>query len=105
MVYFYAWQHVLQHCKLGYWHGIIRLLVRLEADACWCMCRFVHAQLLNDSSISLTLNMSGGACPRGRDSIPLQLSRHLEMRLADAEGLSDVRHWLQLLGTRLCCPV
>lgn len=35
---------------------------------------------------------------RAPECIPLQLSRHLERRVADAEGVADVRHWLQLLG-------
>lgn len=83
----------------------ILFLSYFQAVACWCKCRFVHAQLLNDSNISLTFHMSGGGRPRGVDCIPLQLSRHLEMRVAEAEGLLDVRHWLQLLGSHPCCQL
>lgn len=77
------------------------------ASECRCMhyaksvmlCRFVHAQQLEAMNVSLTFHMAMGLWPRPPACIPLQLSRHLECRLADAEGVANVRHWLQLIGS------
>ena len=66
-----------------------------------CTCRFVHAQQLEDVNISLTFHMAGAMQARPPACIPLQVSPHLEARLAEAEGVSNVRHWLQLIGLRL----
>lgn len=69
-----------------------------------CMlCRFVHAQQLETMNVSLTFHMAMGLRPRPPACIPLQLSRHLECRLADMEGVANVRHWLQLIGA--CAPL
>lgn len=62
------------------------------------LCRFVHAQQLEAMNVSLTFHMAMGLRPRPPACIPLQLSRHLECRLADVEGVANVRHWLQLIG-------
>ena len=35
---------------------------------------------------------------RAREAIPLQLSRLLEERMAIAEGVRNVHHWLSLIG-------
>ena len=66
------------------------------------LCRFVHAQQLEAMNVSLTFHMAMGLRPRPPACIPLQLSRHLERRLADVEGVASVRHWLHLIGT--CAP-
>lgn len=62
-------------------------------------CRFVHAQQLEAMNISLTFHLGMGWRARPPACIPLQLSRHLECRVANVEGVAHVRHWLQLLGT------
>ena len=67
------------------------------------LCRFVHAQQLEAMNVSLTFHMAMGLRPRPPACIPLQLSRHLERRLADVEGVASVRHWLHLIGT--CAPL
>lgn len=70
--------------------------------SCWQQqvpCRFVHAQQLEAMNVSLTFHMAMGLRPRPPACIPLQLSRHLECRLADVEGVANVRHWLHLIGT------
>lgn len=64
-------------------------------------CRFVHAQQLEESNISLTFHMGLGLRPRPPACIPLQLSRHLESRVAEVEGVANVRHWLRLIGATL----
>lgn len=64
----------------------------------WHLCRFAHAQQLKDVNISLTFHMASGMRARPPACIPLQVSRHLEARLAEAEGVSNVRHWLRLIG-------
>lgn len=63
------------------------------------LCRFVHAQQLEAMNVSLTFHMAMGLRPRPPACIPLQLSRHLECRVADVEGVANVRHWLHLIGT------
>ena len=73
---------------------------------CWqqkMLCRFVHAQQLEATSVSLTFHMAMGLRSRPPPCIPLQLSRHLECRVADVEGVANVRHWLHLIGT--CRPL
>jgi hypothetical protein len=62
------------------------------------LCRFVHAQHLEESNISLMFHMGAGMRARPPACAPLQLSRHLEARVADLEGVSNVRHWLRLIG-------
>jgi len=42
--------------------------------------------------------MGAGMQARPPACAPLQLSRHLEARVADLEGVSNVRHWLRLIG-------
>ena len=42
--------------------------------------------------------MGAGMRARPAACAPLQLSRHLEARVADLEGVSNVRHWLRLIG-------
>ncbi|KAL0039566.1 hypothetical protein WJX77_002084 [Trebouxia sp. C0004] len=59
---------------------------------------FVHAQHLEESNISLMFHMGAGMRARPPGCAPLQLSRHLEARVADLEGVSNVRHWLRLIG-------
>ncbi|DBA69067.1 TPA: hypothetical protein ACH3X2_013228 [Trebouxia sp. C0005] len=59
---------------------------------------FVHAQHLEESNISLLFHMGAGMRARPAACAPLQLSRHLEARVADLEGVSNVRHWLRLIG-------
>ncbi|KAL3143189.1 hypothetical protein ABBQ38_002046 [Trebouxia sp. C0009 RCD-2024] len=59
---------------------------------------FVHAQQLETVNINLTFHMGMGLRARPPACIPLQLSRHLECRLANVEGVANVRHWLQLIG-------
>ena len=61
-------------------------------------CRFVHAQCLEQENISLNVHMSMGLRAHPPACIPLQLSRHLEGRVAELEGVADVRHWLRLIG-------
>lgn len=60
--------------------------------------RLVHAQHLEESNISLMSHMGPGVRARPPACAPLQLSRHLEARVADLEGVSNVRHWLRLIG-------
>lgn len=60
--------------------------------------RLVHAQHLEESNISLMFHMGPGVRARPPACAPLQLSRHLEARVADLEGVSNVRHWLRLIG-------
>jgi hypothetical protein len=43
---------------------------------------------------------TAGARIRTRDSVPLQVSRLLEERVAEAEHVRDVRHWLSLIGAK-----
>jgi hypothetical protein len=46
-----------------------------------------------------TLHLSSaGARIRSPECLPLQVSRLLEERVADAEKIRDVRHWLSLIG-------
>lgn len=49
---------------------------------------------------SVTLcDQTAGARIRSPESVPLQVSRLLEERIAEAEhGVKDVRHWLSLIG-------
>ncbi len=61
-------------------------------------CRFVHAQHLEESNINLMFHMGAGVRARPPACAPLQLSRHLEARVADLEGVANVRHWLRLIG-------
>lgn len=42
--------------------------------------------------------LAAGARIRASDCVPLQISRLLEERIAEAEGVKDVRHWLSLIG-------
>ena len=84
--------------------------------------RYVHAQHLDEHNGGLTFDMQPGvmtsasSCAeakssstfghclcagtrlRAADSIPLQVSRLLEQRVAQAEGVRNVRHWLELIG-------
>ena len=64
-------------------------------------CRFAHVQQLEQENISLTFCMGQGCKVRPPACIPLQISRHLEVRLAEAEGIPNVRHWLRLIGLLL----
>ncbi|GAB4818813.1 hypothetical protein N2152v2_005859 [Parachlorella kessleri] len=59
---------------------------------------FVHAQHLEAENVSLCFQLQQGARAPARDSAELRLSRHIEERVADFEGVQDVRHWLQLIG-------
>lgn len=38
---------------------------------------------------------------RAREAIPLQVSRLLEERMAAAEGVRHVHHWLSIIGATL----
>lgn len=42
--------------------------------------------------------LAAGARTRSPECVPLQVSRLLEERVAEAEGIKDVRHWLSLIG-------
>ncbi|KAK9868843.1 hypothetical protein WJX84_005438 [Apatococcus fuscideae] len=59
---------------------------------------FVHEQLLDGTNTALWINLAPGLRPRDPIAIPLQVSRLLEERVAAAEGVPNVRHWLQLIG-------
>lgn len=41
-----------------------------------------------------------GARIRSPECVPLQVSRLLEERVAEAEGVNHVRHWLSLIGAQ-----
>ena len=60
--------------------------------------RFVHVQHLEAESLSLTFRLHQGSRPPTAAAAPLRLSRTVEERVADLEGLADVRHWMQLIG-------
>ncbi|KAK9844525.1 hypothetical protein WJX74_003603 [Apatococcus lobatus] len=59
---------------------------------------FVHTQLLEKVNTTLQVNIAPGLRLRHPASIPLQVSRLLEERVAHAEGIPNVRQWLQLVG-------
>ena len=53
----------------------------------------LHAAIVNSLHLACA-----GARIRAPECVPLQVSRLLEERVADAEGIRDVRHWLSLIG-------
>ncbi|KAK9814645.1 hypothetical protein WJX72_009229 [[Myrmecia] bisecta] len=59
---------------------------------------FAHVQQLEAVTATLVFHMHQGARLRAKDCIPLQVSRLLEDRMAHAEGIQHVRHWLQLIA-------
>lgn len=60
---------------------------------------FVHVQFLEKEDVALSIEVcQGSSQPPGRDSIPLRVSRAIEERVAEFEGIGGVRRWLQLIG-------
>ena len=51
------------------------------------VCRFAHAQQLEAEGVSLSFYLHQGARPPARQSAELRLSRVVEERVADFEGL------------------
>jgi len=60
---------------------------------------FVHTQFLEAEDAALSITMAQGATrPPAPDAAALRVSRALEERVAEFEGPSEVRRWLQLIG-------
>eukprot|EP00887_Chlorella_sp_A99_P002105 scaffold21.g2105.t1 len=59
---------------------------------------FAHVQHLEAESLGLTFRLAQGSRPPAAAAAPLRLSRVVEERVAALEGLSDVRHWCQVIG-------
>jgi hypothetical protein len=60
---------------------------------------FVHTQFLEAEDAALSITMAQGTTrPPAPDAAALRVSRALEERVADFEGPSEVRRWLQLIG-------
>ena len=61
-------------------------------------CRYAHVQLLEPENACLAFHLHQGSRAPAPASVLPRLSRVLEERVAVAEGVQDVRHWLQLIG-------
>ena len=57
-----------------------------------------HEQGLSKEHITLDVRLAAGNRPRERQSAVLPVSRHIEERLAKAEGISHIKHWLKIIA-------
>ena len=57
-----------------------------------------HEQGLSKEHITLDLRVAPGRRPRERHSALLPVSRHIEERLAKAEGIAHIKHWLKIIA-------
>lgn len=64
----------------------------------WHARRFAHMQDLDVGTTSLVFELGQGMRLQSREAMWLAISRLIEERVAQLQGVADLRHWLLLIG-------
>lgn len=64
-------------------------------------CRFAHTQDLDTGATTLAFELGQGMRLQSRDAMWLAISRLIEERVGQLQGVADVRRWLLTIGAPL----